>query len=94
MATIERSDYEAVLDTIRHRSPAQRLDLVQDILGTLKPEVEVTPSSQPVAKRKTLEAALGLLATSQPPPSDEEVKRWLDEHRMGKYGVLGNAKSS
>ncbi|HEY8284691.1 MAG TPA: hypothetical protein VIJ28_09935 [Chloroflexota bacterium] len=28
----------------------------------------------------------GLAATGHPPPSDEEVARWLDERRVEKYG--------
>ncbi len=42
--------------------------------------------TSPHIKRNTLKDALGLLATDQPPPSDEEVQMWLDEHRMEKYG--------
>ncbi len=37
-------------------------------------------------KKQTLSQALGLLATSAPPPSEEEVKQWLEEHRTEKYG--------
>lgn len=34
----------------------------------------------------TLEELEGCLATDAPPPSDEEVERWLEEERMRKYG--------
>jgi len=34
---------------------------------------------------KTLPKALGLLATSAPPPTDYMVDKWLEEHRMEKY---------
>ena len=29
---------------------------------------------------------IGLAAGDRPPPTDEEVKQWIDEHRMEKYG--------
>ncbi len=54
---------------------------MRDVINTLAPEV--VPSRP---KRKTLKKALGLLATSQPAPSDAEVQQWLDERRMEKYG--------
>lgn len=73
--------YETILQTIHNWPPARRLTLVQDILKTLAPEVETTRP-----RRSTLEQARGLLATSQPPPSDTDVERWLDEHRLEKYG--------
>ena len=36
--------------------------------------------------RDTAARARGLLRTADPPPSDEDVKRWIDAHRMRKYG--------
>ena len=35
--------------------------------------------------RSTLNRALTLMKPDQPPPSDEEVKVWLAEHRIHKY---------
>jgi hypothetical protein len=81
MNSPERNTYETVLKTVRQWPPERRLALVQDVLSTLAPEVS---SSQP--KRKTLEEALGLLATDQPAPSDDEVQQWLNARRMEKYG--------
>lgn len=34
----------------------------------------------------SLEELEGCLATDAPPPTDEEVERWLEERRMRKYG--------
>ncbi len=54
--------------------------LLQDILKSLKTEwIRRTP------RQKTLETALGLLARKGPAPTDEEVKKWLEEHRLQKY---------
>jgi len=81
MDTRKTISYETVLNTVRQWPPDRRFALVQEVLSTLAPEV--LPSRP---RHKTLEKALGLLATSQPAPSDAEIKQWLDEHRMEKYG--------
>jgi hypothetical protein len=41
---------------------------------------------QPHLRSRTLSQALGLLATEQPAPTDAEVKKWLTEARLEKYG--------
>lgn len=81
MNALEKTSYETVLNTVCQWPPDRRFALVQDVLNTLVPEV-----LSPRPRRKTLQKALGLLATSQPAPSDAEIKQWLDEHRMEKYG--------
>ena len=54
--------------------------LLQDILKSLKTEWPHRP-----ARQNTLETALGLLVGNEPGPTDEEVKKWLTEHRLEKY---------
>ncbi len=72
--------YENILTIINHCSPAQRLLLLQDILKNLNTEwIRRTP------RQKTLETALGLLASKGAAPTDEQVKKWLEEHRLQKY---------
>jgi hypothetical protein len=78
---LETLDYETVLNIVYKWPAVSRLTLIQDILKTLQSELEV-----PRLQRNTLEQALGLLATDQPPPTDEEIKQWLVEHRLEKYG--------
>jgi hypothetical protein len=73
--------YGTVLQAVREWTPAMRFMLLQDVLRTLEPEID---RARP--RRATLHEALGLLATDQPAPSDAEVARWLDEHRLQKYG--------
>ena len=74
-------DYKTVLDIVRGWPATQRFMLVQAVLQTLAPEPE-----QSHVRLPTMELARGLLATGKPPPSDEEVKRWLEEKRLKKYG--------
>jgi hypothetical protein len=79
---MEKISYEDIFNTVREWPAAQRFTLVQDVLRTLAPEMEL----QRVPREKTLEKALSLVPLNQPAPTDEEVKQWLDEHRMEKYG--------
>jgi len=80
MGSPATTSYQAVLNAVRQWSPDRRFALVQNVLNTLASEA---PSPRP--RCKTLEKALGLLATGQPAPSDAEIQQWLDEHRVEKY---------
>jgi hypothetical protein len=81
MNTPETTDYEAILKIVRDWPPARRITLMQEVLKTLAPiEAGAPPHGA------TLDRALGLLATTQPVPSDEDIARWLDERRMERYG--------
>ncbi len=79
MNSLEPINYETVIKTVRQWTPDRRFALVQDVLDTLAP-----PHNKP--RRKTLDKALGLLATDRPAPSNAEIEQWLDERRMEKYG--------
>jgi hypothetical protein len=81
MGAQETNNYQQVLRTVRRWSAERRFALVQDVIDTLA--TEIGPARAP---RETLDRALGLLATDQPPPSDEDVERWLQERRMERYG--------
>jgi dihydroneopterin aldolase len=81
LSTAKTSSYDTVLRTVRQWPPERRFALVRDVINTLAEEVS---SARP--RRKTLERALGLLATDKPAPSESEIERWLDERRMEKYG--------
>lgn len=77
----ENIGYESVLQIVSQWPTAQQIALVEDVLKTLSSRVE-----PPKRRRRTLDQALGLLATDSPAPTDEEVEQWLDEHRTEKYG--------
>jgi hypothetical protein len=74
------NEYRQVLTTVYRWSPAERIALIQDLLNTLAPAVQRTTPTI-----KTLDLALGLLADDRPAPSDEEVAKWLEEHRQKKF---------
>ena len=81
MIPAENIGYEGVLKIISQWPAAQQMALVEDVLKRVSPRVK-----PPRKRQRTIDRALGLLATDQLAPTDEEFKRWLDKHRMVKYG--------
>jgi hypothetical protein len=81
MNRTEKIGYEGVLKIVSQWPMAQRMSLVEDVLKTISSRVDL-----PKQRRRTLDHALGLLATDRPTPTDEEVEQWMDEHRMEKLG--------
>ena len=79
MNQTESPSYQQVLEVVSQWSDVRRFTFVQDVLKTLEPETRPH-------QKQTLQQALGLLKTNAPPPSDGEIKEWLDNHRMEKYG--------
>ncbi|MBI4671886.1 MAG: hypothetical protein HY741_09505 [Chloroflexi bacterium] len=73
--------YQDVIRTVVSWEHERRLALIRELLLSLEAEWRTRP-----VPRNTFKRALGLAATSQPAPSDEQVRDWLDEHRMEKYG--------
>jgi hypothetical protein len=74
--------YEHVINIVRSWPAPQRLTFVQDVLATLVPDITSDRPRQP-----TLNHALGLLATDQPAPSDEDIAALLNERRQQRYGL-------
>ena len=75
------TDYQRILEIVRRWPPDQRLSLLRDVRETL------SSARKPLrSPRDTLTKALGLISSGEVLPTDEEVKRLLDEHRMEKYG--------
>jgi hypothetical protein len=72
--------YETIRSAVLQWPANMRFALLRDLLYTLSP-ADWQPSSS-----STLSQARGLLRAEAPPPSDEQVKTWLDEHRQEKYG--------
>ena len=77
--------YEELIAVVTKWSPTLRLNLIQDIVRSLEPEMadsELSIGNKPV---QTLDRALGLLATTEPAPSDDEIKQILVDARIEKY---------
>jgi hypothetical protein len=76
-----RDKIDDVLREIEGWPRADRLSLAMEIL---RESAAAAPSPAP---RDTLSRALGLARGKGPPPTDEQVKQWIHEHRMRKYGA-------
>jgi hypothetical protein len=67
------------------QAEAQRRGITIEDLVRESAEAVAMKIVAPKAKR-TLERALGIAKTDSPAPDDAQVKRWLEERRMEKYG--------
>ncbi len=85
MASAAPSDLAQVLDVVKAWPVDMRISLARRILETV--ERSPAASEKSGARRgKPVEALIGMGAGSGPPPTDEDVRRWLGERRMEKYG--------
>lgn len=78
---IETITYQDVVKAIGAWTPERRLALIRELVRTLELDRRAR-----MVPRNTLARALGLLATNQPPPTDEQIRAWRDERRTEKYG--------
>ena len=74
--------YEEVVQTMQCWPAAQRYSLAQFLFQSLEPELKRGRSR----KKNTLSRALGLLETAAPAPTDEQVRDWINERGIEKYG--------
>jgi hypothetical protein len=72
--------FQEVLATVTKWPVEQRLSLVQAVVDGLQ-EQKTAPPPKP-----TLDQLAGLARGSGSPPTDEQVKQWIEEHRMRKSG--------
>lgn len=77
---VARNDYDKILETVSAWPLEDRTSLINDLVRGL------SDFKRPAPPRNTLPQARGLLRTDKPAPTDEEVRQWLEEHRMNKYG--------
>ena len=77
----EWAEYSSVFKIIRGWPPSLRATLITRLIDELAREAE-----PPRPRKSTLERARGLLSNGNPPPSDEDVERMLEEHRQERYG--------
>lgn len=71
-------NYEDVLSIVGSWSLTLRTALARDILSMPTNQAEIEER-----RRNALAKLRGFLKTDKPPPSDEQVRQWLDERRMG-----------
>jgi hypothetical protein len=78
---IETDQLSDVMDRVKTWPRTMRIALVKYVLDTLD-----VPQAVPVPRGRPVEELIGLGAGSSPAPDDAQVKSWIDEHRMEKYG--------
>jgi hypothetical protein len=77
-------DRETILQAVEQWPSDDQVALAQEILRRAS---ELPASKGRAPQRPSFRDLAGLASVpGKEPPSDEEVARWLDEHRMEKYG--------
>jgi hypothetical protein len=81
-------DHDTILRAIRQWPKDAQLELAREILREAEDERQRQPpnTAQSSPRGDSLQQLIGILATDQPAPSDEEIERWREERRMEKYG--------
>jgi hypothetical protein len=75
-----RAQIDTILAQVGPWPMEERAALAFEILRDLRKK------SRGAAPRNTLHRALGIAATSSPPPDDAQVRQWLADHRFQKHG--------
>ena len=78
-----------VLETVKHWPAEARVALARMTLETVEsPQMlgQTSEHGEPLRRGKPVELLIGLGAGSRPPPSDNLVRQWIDEHRVEKFG--------
>jgi hypothetical protein len=73
-------EIEAVAEQVKPWPAEERTALAYRILHDAR-----TRTRQP-APRNTADEAFGIASGDSPPPDDATVRRWMEEHRLEKYG--------
>jgi hypothetical protein len=82
--TITPTDAEQVseiIERVKTWSRSMKIALAKRVLDTLE-----SPEARPTTRGRPVEELIGIGAGDSPPPDDDQVHTWVDEHRMGKYG--------
>ncbi len=66
-----------------HRSASESTTSPEDVIAAMRARY---PGLFTETDTQKLQSLIGVAAGDRPPPSDAEVKQWVSEHRMEKYG--------
>jgi hypothetical protein len=83
MSTVEAAEMTDVLTRVKNWSPESRIALARRILETLERPQQPTRE----LTSRSVQVLIGLGRGDSPAPDDDTVRRWIDEHRMEKYGA-------
>lgn len=79
--TTETEQLSVIMNQIKTWPRTMRIALAKYVLDTLEP-----PRAVGVPRGRPVEELIGLGAGSSPAPDDDQVRSWINEHRMEKYG--------
>ncbi len=74
-------DHDTIMHAVQQWPREQQLELAREIL-----QAAATNTPRPAPSQDSWQRLVGILATDQPAPSDEEIERWREERREQKYG--------
>jgi hypothetical protein len=74
----DRAEINAILKQVESWPSELREELAKELLTSL--------GARHPKSGLRVEDFIGLLRTDGPAPTDAQVKQWIDEHRMEKYG--------
>lgn len=82
MTAIIDAEVAEVLKQVEHWPDSQRRTLAHELLrGERRRHMEQRPPRQ-----IPLQQIRGMLKTDIEPPTDEQIKQWIEEERLKKYG--------
>ena len=81
--SISPQEFSEVLERLEQWPPTDRWTLTRRLLDGLG--IQPAPLPRPPMTMRSHEVR-GILATSTPPPTDEQCQQWLEEERLRKYG--------
>ena len=73
-------EFESVLKAVAGWSADRRATLAHVLIESL------TREAAAARPKPTIDQIVGVARGAGPPPTDEQVKQWINEHRMRKYG--------
>lgn len=80
MNPVETNQLAEVVEHVKGWPPESRIVLARRILETL----ETSPAPPPARTGRSVQEWIGMGAGASPPPDDETVRRWIEEHRAEK----------
>jgi hypothetical protein len=89
MSTTEVQELTHVWEQIRNWPTRLQISLARRILDTVdagEPAGQTPPTESREKRGRPVAELVGLGAGSRAPPSDEQIRQWIEEHSTEKYG--------
>lgn len=77
---VASNEYQQIVQTISKWPIEDRASLIRALIEGMKAPANPSPT------KLTMSDLIGIARGDGTPPTDVEVKQWIDDHRMEKYG--------